>query len=53
MQFNIKMTVDIDEEESILPVVEDMYEEAVAELFKDIVYDIDSAVIKKIEVKKI
>ena len=47
------MTIEIDEKEYILPIVEEMHEEAVAELFHDIIYYIDSAVIKKIEVKKI
>ena len=52
MKFNIKLTIEIDEEERILPIVAEMHEEAVTELFQDIIYDIDGAVIKKIEVKK-
>ena len=52
MKFNIKITIEIDEEERILPIVAEMHEEAVAELFQDIIYDIDGAVIRNIEVKK-
>jgi len=52
MKFNIKLTIEIDEEERILPIVAEMHEEAVTELFQDIIYDIDGAVIRRIEVKK-
>ena len=41
MKFNIKLTIEIDEEERILPIVAEMHEEAVAELFQDIIYDIE------------
>ena len=51
MKFDIKMTIDIDEEDNILPIAEEMYEEVVRELIQDIMYDID-AEIKKIEVKQ-
>jgi hypothetical protein len=51
MKFDIKMTIDIDEEDNILPISEDMYEQAVKELIQDVVYDID-AEIKQIEVKQ-
>jgi len=51
MKFEIKMTIDIDEEDNILPISEDMYEQAVKELIQDVVYDID-AKIKQIEVKR-
>jgi len=51
MKFDIKMTIDIDEEDNILPISEDMYEQAVKELIQDVVYDID-AKIKQIEVKR-
>ena len=52
MKFNIRMTLDIDELDNILPTAEEMYEEVVAELIRDILYDIDGAEIKHIEVKR-
>ena len=52
MKFDIKMTIDIDEEDNILPIAEEMYEDVVRELIQDIMYDID-AEIKKIEVKEV
>lgn len=52
MKFKVNMLIDIDEEDNILPVAEDMYEEVVTELIQDIVYDIDGAEIKHIEVKQ-
>ena len=51
MKFDIKMTIDIDEEDNILPISEKMYEQTVRELIQDVVYDID-AEIKQIEVKQ-
>ena len=52
MQFNVRLIIDIDEEENLLPVVEDMYEDFVKDYLKDLIYDIDGANIKQIEVKK-
>jgi hypothetical protein len=52
MKFDIRMTVDIDEEDNILPISEEMYEEVVTELIQDLIYDIDGAQIKHIEVKQ-
>jgi hypothetical protein len=46
------MLIEVDEEDNILPVAEDMYEEVVTELIQDIIYDIDGADIKHIEVKQ-
>jgi hypothetical protein len=46
------MLIEVDEEDNILPVAEDMYEEVVTELIQDIIYDIDGAEIKHIEVKQ-
>jgi hypothetical protein len=51
MKFEIRMTIDIDEEDNILPISEEMYEETVEKLIQDVVYDID-AEIKQIEVKQ-
>ena len=51
MKFDIRMTIDIDEEDNILPISENMYEETVEKLIQDVVYDID-AEIKQIEVKQ-
>lgn len=53
MKFKVNMTIDVDEEDNILPVSEDMYEEVVTELIQDIIYDIDGAEIKHIEVKQV
>jgi len=53
MKFKVNMTIDVDEEDNILPVLEDMYEEVVTELIQDIIYDIDGAEIKHIEVKQV
>lgn len=53
MKFRVNMTIDIDEEDNILPVLEDMYTDVVAELIQDIVYDIDGAEVKHIEVKQV
>ena len=51
MKFDIRMTIAKDEEDNILPISEDMYEQTVKELIQDVVYDID-AEIKQIEVKR-
>ena len=52
MNFDIRMTISIDERENILPISEEMYEEVVSELIQDIIYDIDGAEVKHIEVKQ-
>jgi len=52
MKFKVNMLIQVDEEDNILPVSEDMYEEVVTELIQDIIYDIDGADIKHIEVKQ-
>mgnify|MGYP005996322207 FL=1 len=52
MKFKVNMLIEVDEEDNILPVAEDMYEEVVTELIQDIIYDIDGADIKHIEVKQ-
>ena len=52
MKFRINMLIEVDEEDNILPVAEDMYEEVVTELIQDIIYDIDGADIRHIEVKQ-
>jgi hypothetical protein len=52
MKFRVNMLIDIDEEDNILPVAENMYEEVVTELIQDIIYDIDGAEIRHIEVKQ-
>ena len=53
MKFKVNMTIDVDEEDNILPVSEDMYEQVVTELIQDIIYDIDGAEFKHIEVKQV
>jgi hypothetical protein len=52
MKFNVRLVIDIDEEENILPVLEDMYEDFVKDYLTDLIYDIDGAKIKQIEVKR-
>lgn len=52
MDFSVKMTIGIDEEDNLLPVLPEMYEEAVKEIVEDIIYDIDGATLKNIRVKK-
>ena len=53
MKCKVYMTLYVDEEANILPVSEDMYEEVVTEMIEDVIYDIDGAEIKHIEVKHI
>ena len=53
MNFDIRMTLSIDEKENILPISEDMYEEVVSELIVDIIYDIDGAEVENLVVKEI
>ena len=52
MKFDIRMTIDVDERDNILPTAEEMYEEVVNELIHDLIYDIDGFAIKHIEVKQ-
>jgi|TARA_R110000787_G_scaffold5303_1_gene19446 hypothetical protein len=52
MKFDIRMTLDVDERDNILPIAEEMYEEVVTQLIQDMIYDIDGAEIKHIEVKQ-
>jgi len=52
MKFDIRMTIDVDERDNILPTAEEMYEEVVTQLIQDMIYDIDGAEIKHIEVKQ-
>ena len=52
MKFDVRMSIDVDEDSNILPVATDMYEEVVVTIIKDMVYDIDDVEILKIEVKQ-
>jgi len=52
MRFDIKMILEVDEEDNLLPISEEMYEDAIAETVEDLVYDIDGAKLLKIEVRK-
>ena len=52
IKFNVDIVLAIDEEDNLLPILPAMYEDAVKDLLKDIIYDIDGAEILKIEVKK-
>ena len=50
MKFRIQLVVDIDEEENILPVDEDNYNETIQETVEALIYDIDGMKIKNIKV---
>lgn len=52
MKFSIALIIEIEEDHSVLPLVEDMHEDAVEDLMRDLLYDIDGAEIIKIEVHK-
>jgi len=52
MRFDVKMILEIDEEDNLLPISEEMYEDAIEETIRDLIYDIDGATILKIEVRK-
>ena len=52
MKFKVFMTIDVDEEENILPVDEDNHEQAIQELVENAFYDIDGLEIKNIKVTK-
>lgn len=52
MKFEVYMLMKIDEESNLLPISEDMYEEAMEDLIRDIVYDMDGAEVLKMEVKQ-
>jgi hypothetical protein len=51
-RFEIKLLIEVDEEDNLLPVMPEMYEDAISDLLKDIFYDIDAAQIIKIEVRQ-
>jgi len=46
------MILEVDEEDNLLPISEEMYEDAIEETVRDLIYDIDGATIMKIEVKR-
>jgi hypothetical protein len=52
VRFDIKMILEVDEEDNLLPISEEMYEDAIAETVEDLIYDIDGAKLLKIEVRK-
>ena len=52
MRFDVKMILEVDEEDNLLPVSKEMYEDAIDETIRDLIYDIDGATILKIEVRK-
>jgi hypothetical protein len=52
MRFDVKMILEVDEEDNLLPISEEMYEDAIAETVEDLIYDIDGAKLLKIEVRK-
>ena len=52
MKFEVYMLIQIDEDSNLLPISEDMYEEAIEDLIRDIIYDIDGSEVIKMEVKQ-
>jgi hypothetical protein len=52
MRFDVKLILEVDEEDNLLPISEEMYEDAIAETIEDLIYDIDGAKLRKIEVKR-
>lgn len=52
MRFDVKMILEVDEEDNLLPVAPEMYEEVLAETIQDLIYDVDGAIVLKIEVKR-
>jgi hypothetical protein len=52
MRFDVKLILEVDEEDNLLPISEEMYEDAIAETITDLIYDIDGAKLRKIEVKR-
>ena len=52
MRFDIKLILEVDEEDNLLPISEEMYEDAIAETVEDLIYDVDGAKLIKIEVRK-
>ena len=50
MKFKIHLVVEIDEEENILPIDEDSYNESIQEYIEDLIYDVDGMEIKNIKV---
>jgi hypothetical protein len=51
-RFDVKMVLEVDEEDNLLPVIPEMYEDAITDLVRDMIYDIDAAKLLKIEVKQ-
>ena len=51
-RFDIKMVLEVDEEDNLLPVIPEMYEDAITDLVRDMIYDIDAAKLLKIEVRQ-
>jgi len=52
LRFDVRMILEVDEEDNLLPISEEMYEDAIEETVRDLIYDIDGATIMKIEVKR-
>jgi hypothetical protein len=51
-RFDVKMILEVDEEDNLLPVIPEMYEDAITDLIRDMIYDIDAAKLLKIEVRQ-
>ena len=52
MKFRINLIIDVDEEENILPVDEDSYNETLQQTIEDLIYDVDGMKINNIKVSK-
>lgn len=52
MKFDVRLLLEVDEKDNLLPLVPEMYEDAIEETIRDLIYDVDSATILKIEVRQ-
>jgi len=52
IRFDVKMILEVSEEDNLLPVIPEMYEDAITDLIRDMIYDIDAARLLKIEVRQ-
>ena len=50
LRFKVYMTLEVDEEENVLSVVEDGHEETIQDLIENAIFDIDGVDIKNIKV---
>lgn len=51
-RFDVRLILEVDEDDNLLPVIPEMYEDAITDLIRDMIYDIDAARLLKIEVRQ-